>query len=140
MTLHRAPKEPPRPGEIVRLGVVALLFLAAPVAGDIGSCNESAGALDPTKFFEAKQATDCQRCMECGLHTNPCTAACGKSLLEDAFPTNCVPLVHDGEVCLDALLAASCSDYEGYVADQGATTPTECDFCPLSSAPDGGAP
>jgi hypothetical protein len=43
-------------------------------------------------------------------------------------------LVHDGEVCLNALDAASCDDYEQYVANQGATIPTECNFCPLDAA------
>ena len=35
--------------------------------------------------------------------------------------------------------AASCGDYESYVADQGATVPTECNFCPPRAVVDAGA-
>jgi hypothetical protein len=136
-----APRPPlraaPRPGEIARLAVIALVFLAAPVAGDIGSCSQGVDALDPVKFFAAKQAIDCQQCTACDITTHACMIACGAAAVGSTFPANCVPLEHDGEVCLDALLAASCSDYQSYVADQGATIPTECDFCPPL---DGGAP
>ncbi len=51
--------------------------------------------------------------------------------MQTAFPVDCEPLVHDGEVCLRRLLEASCSEYVGYVADAAATVPTECDFCPV---------
>ena len=129
----RAPAEPPRAGEILRLAVIAVCFLAAPVAGDIGSCSEPAAALDATKFFDTKQNIDCQRCDDCHLATNACATACG-TLLGGSFPQGCYPLVHDGEVCLDALVAASCAAYSGYVADRGATVPTECDFCPPRDA------
>lgn len=131
------PSTPPTAGEIARLAAIALLFLAAPVAGDIGSCNQSPDPLDPNKFSESKQAIDCQRCTDCDIRTEACTAACASKAVSISFPTNCVPLVHDGEVCLDALLAASCSDYRSYVANVGATIPTECDFCPPFDA---GAP
>jgi hypothetical protein len=124
---------PPRPTEVARLALLALVFLAAPVAGDIGSCNQSPDALDPTKFFGSKQAIDCERCTDCGLVTNACTVACGAPL-GSAFPPMCYPVEHDGEACLDALLAASCSDYQSFVADEGATVPTECDFCPPRDA------
>jgi hypothetical protein len=109
--------------------VGAILFLAAPTAGDIGSCTATPADLDPNKFFLDKQAVDCERCEQCGLVTETCTRACGAPM-GGTFPALCYPLVHDGEVCLDALLAASCSDYASYVADQGSTVPTECDFCP----------
>jgi hypothetical protein len=122
--------EPPPPrGEVLRLAVIAIFFLAAPVAGDIGSSCEPAAPLDATKFFETKQEIDCQHCIDCHLTTNTCATACGP-LVGGSFPQGCYPLVHDGEVCLDALGAASCTAYSGYVADQGATVPTECDFCP----------
>jgi hypothetical protein len=120
----------------VRLGVVALLFLAAPTAGDIGSCNQKAEDLNATKFFENKQALDCDRCFECRLTTAACLAACGPAT--GAFPEGCFPLVHDGEVCLDALLLASCEDYASFMDDVSPTTPTECDFCPVRGT--GGAP
>lgn len=126
-----------RPAEVVRLAVVALLFLAAPTAGDIGSCNQSADDLDPNKFFVAKQQVDCQRCTDCQLVTNACMRACGPPM-GGTFPPLCYPVEHDGEVCLDALQVASCSDYQSYVSDQGATVPTECDFCPVLA--DAGSP
>ena len=55
------------------------------------------------------------------------------------FPPGCFPVVHDGEVCLNALLAADCDDYREFVADEGRTVPTECNFCPPRDvAPDAG--
>jgi len=47
-----------------------------------------------------------------------------------SFPERCLPLVHDGEVCLRALLNASCGDYSQYMSDDSPTAPTECNFCP----------
>jgi hypothetical protein len=123
----------PRPLEIARVALIALVFLAAPTAGDIGSCNQSADGLDPNKFFLAKQEIDCQACESCGITTTACTRACGAAM-GGTFPAQCYPVEHDGEVCLDALLAASCSQYQSYVADQGSTVPTECDFCPPRDA------
>jgi hypothetical protein len=122
----------------MRIAMVALLFLAAPTAGDIGSCNQPLNDLDAAKFFAAKQGVDCERCTECGLMSHVCKRACAAAPVAGTFPHGCDPLEHDGEVCLDALLAASCVDYQGYVADQGATVPTECDFCPPRDA--GAAP
>lgn len=119
-----------RKRDVVKLSLALIFFCAAPTVGDIGSCGQSSDDLDPVKFFASKQEVDCEQCMSCGIDTNACTAACGNKQLITAFPDGCEPLVHDGEVCLDALLAASCSTYRAYVADQGATTPTECDFCP----------
>lgn len=126
-------------GELVRLALVALFFLAAPTAGDIGGCSQIAEDLDPAKFFDAKQRLDCVRCMECHFDTDTCTRACGEAV-NPGFPDGCYPLVHDGEVCLDALEAASCDDYTSYVADQGSTVPTECDFCPALPADGGTSP
>jgi hypothetical protein len=126
-----------RPVEVARLALVALFFLAAPTAGDIGSCSQTAQDLDPAKFFDQKQTLDCKRCGDCNLTSNACTLACGPDL-PLTFPKGCYPLVHDGEVCLDALTAASCGDYQSYMADQGATIPTECDFCPPLDADAGG--
>ncbi len=124
-----------RPRELGRLALVALFVLVGPTPGDIGSCNEAPDDLDATKFFDTKQQIDCQRCTECDIITATCLKVC-MPLTGGTFPTGCYPLVHDGEVCLDALLAASCGAYKSYVADQGATVPTECDFCPPR---DGGA-
>jgi len=113
-------------------GVVVLLFCAAPTPGDVGGCNQRAQELDPTAFFETKRGVDCERCRECNLSSKACDAACDGSG-EDSFPRRCVPLVHDGEVCLRALLDASCDEYRGHMRDEGATTPTECNFCPTSA-------
>jgi hypothetical protein len=116
-------------GRIVLLALF-VLFAAAPTAGDIGSCGQPADDLDPVKFFESKQALDCRRCGECGISSAACDRACAPALEQSAFPTSCFPLVHDGEVCLDALGAASCKEYATYVSDASPTVPTECDFCP----------
>jgi hypothetical protein len=123
-----------RRGELLRLAVAIVFFTAAPTAGDIGSCGQSPDDLDPVKFFEAKAAVDCERCTACGLETKACVEACNGPVARD-FPRACEPLVHDGEVCIDALRASSCADYADYVADQGATAPTECDFCPAEGPP-----
>lgn len=128
-TAPRTPGAPVRPSEIARLALMALFFLLAPTPGDIGSCNQAPDALDPDKFFPTKQVIDCQRCTECDIVTQTCKRACSP-LVGGTFPAGCYPLVHDGDVCLDALEAASCSAYQSYVADEGATVPTECDFCP----------
>jgi hypothetical protein len=122
-----------RPSEIGRLALIALFVLVAPTPGDIGSCNEAPDALDPAKFFLTKQEVDCQRCTQCDIVTQTCKRDC-TVLQGGTFPAQCYPLVHDGEVCLDALLAASCSAYQSYVADERATIPTECDFCPPRDA------
>jgi hypothetical protein len=51
-------------------------------------------------------------------------------LPQTEFDEGCIPLVHDGEVCLRALLAASCQDFSEFVRDLEPTAPTECVFCP----------
>jgi hypothetical protein len=117
---------------------VAMLLLAAPTVGDIGSCGQEVAELDPVKFFAEKRVVDCQRCGDCGFETAVCTDACaraGQGDVVDAFDENCFPLVHDGEVCLNALRAASCGAYQSYVDDAAPTVPTECNFCPLAEEP-----
>jgi hypothetical protein len=131
-------KRSPSRLEIARLALVALFFLAAPTAGDIGGCNQRGDDLDPNKFFASKQYMDCQRCTDCGLTTQTCVKACGQ-LMGGAFPDGCYPVEHDGEVCLDALQVASCDDYRHYVSDEESTVPTECDFCPPRPVTDAGA-
>lgn len=117
------------------LAAVAALAGLAPSAGNIGSCGQAAEPLDAQKFVEAKQAVDCSHCIACGIETGVCERACtDEADIEASFPPGCLPLVHDGEVCLDALSASSCSRYETFVADEGATLPTECDFCPVDEA------
>jgi hypothetical protein len=127
---HDAPHKRPSRADVIRLGIAILFFAAAPTAGDIGGCGQAENDLDPRKFFAAKQGVDCARCNACGLTTNACGKACSPGLLISDFPPGCVPLEHDGEVCVDALAAAGCSDYVHYMADEASTIPTECNFCP----------
>lgn len=118
--------------------VVLALFTLAPTAGDIGGCGEQPVVLDARKFFDQKQLIDCQRCTECGLSSDACGRACGPFAELAEFPAGCFPLVHDGEVCLNALVAAGCDDYASFTSDVAATAPTECNFCPLDQQPAGG--
>jgi hypothetical protein len=114
----------------VALGFVVLAFCAAPVPGDVGGCGQGAQQLDAGAFFASKQRIDCERCTECGLKNRTCERVCEGGPVPVEFSEGCIPLVHDGEACLRALLSASCDDTASYVRDQGASTPTECDFCP----------
>lgn len=107
------------------------LLLLAPTPGDVGSCGQAADDLDAPIFFASKSAIDCQRCRECGLASAACETACDPDApLPDAFPDGCLPVVHDGEVCLRALLHADCSEYREYVRDAAPRAPGECNFCP----------
>jgi hypothetical protein len=119
-----------------RVTLCGLLFLtvAAPTAGDLGSCGQRVAELDPVAFFDAKAAIDCQRCVRCGLYTERCQRSCDAPQPTE-FDEGCYPLVHDGEVCLNALEALSCEEFAATVADVGATVPTECNFCPLAERP-----
>jgi hypothetical protein len=123
-----APRARLGPGWI-RLAIALLFFTAAPTAGDIGSSCQPEDELDPVRFWGVKQAIDCQLCDECQVATKACSRACSKTLIFDDFPSSCRPVEHDGEVCLDALLAASCAEYAEFMADEGSTIPTECAFC-----------
>jgi hypothetical protein len=124
--------------DLAACALVALVFVAAPTPGDVGGCGATATPLNEGAFARGRKTVDCRRCTSCGLATERCKRACDPSAPSDvAFPSTCHPLFHDGEVCLDALLAASCSDYASYVDDVAPATPTECDFCQLGDA---GAP
>jgi hypothetical protein len=115
----------------VGLCLLALLFCTAPTPGDVGGCGQSPAELDPETFFASKANIDCQRCEECSLTRVSCQNACNHpESYPTAFPENCVPLVHDGEVCLRALVHASCDDYASYMSDGSPSVPTECNFCP----------
>jgi hypothetical protein len=129
------PREPRRLS-LVKLSLLVLLFVAGPTAGDIGSCGQEVAELDPVKFFSEKQAIDCRQCQECEWSTLACEQACGTVLIESSFPADCFPLVHDGEVCLNALRAADCDEYAAYVDDLAPTVPTECNFCPPDQQPE----
>jgi hypothetical protein len=122
----------------LQLALVALTILAAPTVGDIGSCGQAITDLDSLKFFAEKDFVDCTRCGECGLTSEACVRACDVALTQTEFPEGCFPLVHDGEVCLNALRAASCAEYRGFTDDNAATIPTECNFCPVTQAPSSG--
>jgi hypothetical protein len=131
----------PTRGELGFAAVLALVFGAAPTVGDIGSCGDQATALEPSLFDAERKAIDCKRCTECGLTGKTCTDACNPSVAGDyGWPSTCFPLQRDGVVCIDALEAASCSDYASYVSDAAPTEPSECDFCrdiPEAAAPVG---
>jgi hypothetical protein len=117
--------------------VVALIFGAAPTVGDVGSCGQTATALDARTFLAEKKALDCQRCQDCALTTQACTTACDPNAVSTTqFPSTCFPLQHDGDVCLRALQVASCDDYTSFMSDVSPTVPSECDFCHL--VPEGG--
>jgi hypothetical protein len=116
-------------------GVVAFLalgFCVAPVPGDAGGCSQQAQELDASAFFASKQYIDCERCTACRIESEPCDRACGSEAPESEFPEGCRALVHDGEVCLRALLATPCDDYSEYMRASAATTASECNFCPRS--------
>ena len=120
-------------GERARIALtgLALVFCIAPTPGDVGGCGQKPAELDPGIFFASKANIDCQRCEECALASKPCAQACDASQPQQSqFPDRCVPLVHDGEVCLRALQYASCDDYQAYVSDVSPSVPTECNFCP----------
>lgn len=119
----------------VALGFIALAFCAAPVPGDVGGCGQAPQELDPETFFWSKQGAECDQCRACGLTSAACARACRDTLVQSEFPENCVPLVHDGEVCLRVLQNSSCSDFRDYMSDSAPTIPTECNFCPAGGTP-----
>lgn len=115
--------------------VAALLFLVlgtAPTVGDIGGCRAPASELREAEFARARKELDCRRCNECGLRAARCGRACDRAAPPDVrFPVTCKPLVHDGDVCLRALDAASCDTFAAYVDDVAPEAPSECEFCRL---------
>lgn len=114
--------------------IVLAICAAAPTVGDVGGCGASAETLDAQKFFAQRLDLECQRCSECGLSTPTCKNACNpKAPRPLSFPEGCHPVVHDGEVCLRALEALSCSGFAD-VVDPDPIVPSECDFCPASAA------
>jgi hypothetical protein len=102
----------------------------APTPGDIGGCGQEAQELDWEEFFSLKRSIDCERCADCDLETRACARACETDAGAGHLPEGCVPLVHDGEVCLRSLIHASCSDYKTYMDDAAPAVPSECNFCP----------
>jgi hypothetical protein len=128
--------------EVALAAVVAALLCAAPTVGDVGGCGAEASDLSAPAFAAERKLLDCQRCTACGLTTQTCHVACDPKARSDVgWPATCHPLRHDGDVCLHALRAASCSDYASFVDDTAPTVPTECDFChliPEAAPPQGG--
>jgi hypothetical protein len=126
-------------GRTRALLLLAALASLAPTPGDIGGCGATVHALDAPLFFDAKRAIDCLGCERCSIETRACRLACRPGPAADAgvpsFAEHCYPLLHDGEVCLRALKAASCTEYRGYMADFAPEVPTECNFCPAESSP-----
>jgi hypothetical protein len=120
----------------------------APTPGDVGGCGKEATELDPVAYADTRKVTDCNRCRACALGTARCARACDDTQPpEIQLPSTCRPLYHDGEVCIRALKAASCSDYASYMDDVAPSIPSECDFCRVpppaatgSVFGDGGAP
>lgn len=113
-----------------KITFVLAVLCAAPTAGDIGSCGKTAVDLDEKGFGLARKRLDCRRCKECNVGTARCAAACDPNVSSDvSFGATCRPLIRDGEVCLDALAVASCTDFAKYVSDDERLIPGECDFC-----------
>jgi hypothetical protein len=113
--------------------VVLALLCLAPTPGDVGGCGAETIAIDADVFAVARKDLDCERCEECGLSAPRCARACDPSRAPDTFlPSTCYALRHDGEVCLRALAAASCSTYATYVEEISPATPSECQFCEVS--------
>ncbi len=123
--------------ELAVAALVAVLFTAAPTPGDIGGCGDSAVEVAPERYEAARKRLDCEKCGACGISNARCASACDADAAPViALPATCRPLEQDANVCLRALLAASCSDFATYVDDVVPETPSECDFCHY--VPDGG--
>lgn len=115
---------------LVRLGLaLGAALCLAPTPGDIGGCGQAAQDLDPPAFFLSLQSVQCDRCQECGIRTRACDAACSGAEVPTEFPEGCFPLVHDGTVCLRAMIQASCDDHREFAAEPP-QVPSECNFCP----------
>jgi hypothetical protein len=108
------------------------LACAAPTPGDVGGCGQRPDNLDGPTFFERKRAIDCEKCASCRFDTQFCSDECAANYVAPSLPDGCVPLVHDGEVCLDALAAAGCDEYADYTSDTDRLSPSECQFCPAA--------
>lgn len=114
--------------------LVLSVLVAAPTAGDIGSCGTAAEALDAKTFFTLRLQDECDKCHSCGYVSRACVRACAElrdeTKIPSEFPPGCHPVVHDGEVCLRAIESLGCSAFGDLVSD-APIAPTECDFCPI---------
>jgi hypothetical protein len=97
-------------------------------------CGAQAEEISEDRYVVSRKRTDCRRCTACGLQTKRCVAACDEKAPPDIdLPSSCHPLVRDAQVCLNALVAASCGAYASYVDDNAPSSPSECDFCRLQA-------
>jgi hypothetical protein len=120
-------KSPGRPS--IGFVIVLAILAAAPTVGDVGGCGTKAEPLDATKFFTQRLDLACSRCDECGILAPGCKNACSRNrIVPHTFPEGCNPVVHDGEVCINAVEALSCSAFDDFI--ERGIVPTECDFCP----------
>jgi len=122
------------------VGVVVLgLLSTAATAGDVGGCGTEPTLLDRERYSEVRKLQDCDRCQECGLETERCRRACNPEGAPDiVLPPTCRPYLRDGEVCVRALAAASCTSFATYVDDFAPAVPSECDFCKVAPEPPAG--
>lgn len=125
MSSHR-----PIRGQLLAL-VLLLLFCVAPTPGDIGACGQAPAPLDARQFFTRKDEVDCGQCAACKLRSPACLLACAGANRDQVFPEGCAPLIHDGQVCLHALSAATCGATARYMREVLPEVPTECNFCPI---------
>lgn len=112
--------------------VVAVLGLLcmAPTPGDIGGCGDAPTEIPSSRYVAARKRLECDRCGSCGIVNARCERACNPKVASDvALPVTCRPLVHDVDVCLRALITASCSTFAAAVDDDAPISPSECLFC-----------
>src|SRR5262249_23333631 len=104
--------------------IVLAILAAAPTVGDVGGCRAQVEPLDATKFYTQSLELTCSRCDECGILAPRCKNACDRNhIVPHTFVNGCNPVVHDGEVCINALEALSCSAFDDYV--ERGVIPTE---------------
>ena len=108
----------------------------APTPGDVGGCGQSPDLLDRAGLLREQEGDRLFALQRVRSLVGVLLRACdGGFPVATAFPKECYPLVHDGEVCLRALRHASCDDYSSYMDDASPTTASECNFCPPEKSP-----
>ena len=120
----------------ILVAVLAALAVLAPTPGDTGGCGTAVVEMSSAGYGNARKLADCARCKECNIGSERCARACNRSVPpEFALPPTCRPLLHDGQVCLRAIYAASCADFATYVDENAPVTPSECGFCQVPPPP-----
>lgn len=118
------------PVAVAAAAALAVGFATGPTPGDVGACGRTAEELDRSRWAESRKSAECERCLDCDIRTDRCAQACDPAKPPSVLlPATCRPLVHDGEVCLRVLAAASCDAFATYVDEAAPVTPSECDFC-----------